>query len=174
MNEHDVPAQQNNVALEAGVETISQEPTTLHIERGPDTFHWIDDEAIDISAVDVRVGDDVVQYASGIGMSKKLTKIANEGMEGRQDLDDALNVVMWSSIRKILSGNPSSVKKLQNAPNGMSIFYAGLGGSRVSRVYFADMRIDGVRTFIKVGLAGSKNQEPSVMKTLTGKKNEKV
>ena len=174
MNEQDVSVQQNNVAFEAGVETISQEPTTLHIERDPDTFHWIDDETADITAVDVKVGDDVVQFANGIGMSKKLTKIADEGMEGRQGVDDALNVAMWSAVRKILSGNPSSVKKLQNAPTGMSIFYTGLGGSRVSRVYFADMHIDGVRTFIKLGIAGSKNQEPAVMKTLTGKKYEKV
>ena len=174
MDTNEALAQQNNVALEAGVETISQEPTTLHIERDPDTFHWIDDETADIRAVDVQVGDYVVQFANGIGMSKKLTKIADEGMEGRQAVDDDLNVAMWSAVRRILSGNPSSVKKLQNAPNGMSIFYMGLGGSRVSRVYFADMHIDGVRTIIKLGIAGSKNQEPSVIRTLTGKKNEKV
>ena len=174
MDTNEALAQQNNVALEAGVETISQEPTTLHIERDSDSFHWIDDETADIRAVDVQVGDYVVQFANGIGMSKKLTKIADEGMEGRQAVDDDLNVAMWSAVRRILSGNPSSVKKLQNAPNGMSIFYTGLGGSRVSRVYFADMHIDGVRTIIKLGIAGSKNQEPSVIRTLTGKKNEKV
>lgn len=163
-------ARRLNIASLVEIQTINE----AELNVSTDVLPWIDSPAsLHIVRVESPFGE--YMFGNAIGLSTKIAKIAVTEMQGRESDDDRLNRVMYESIRRIMLGQPSSVKRVRNAPEGLSIYYGGLTSG--ARIYFADLGIPEenlLRTFLKVGVCGSKNTEPSLLKTFTGNKKEKV
>lgn len=153
-----------DVAQQVGFETIGQSKLKLT----PDQVPWIDGETvINTSIVDSPNG--VFQFGSVVGASEKMQKIVETEMENAPSDDDKLNQIMYTSVQQILGGNPGSVKRVLNAPEGVSVFYGGTKNG--ARIFFMDGGNDeqGVRTFLKVGVGRSKNVEPKIIGIISGK-----
>lgn len=163
----DQDSPRRDVATEAELHTIGYGEVVLTDKQLP----WTDGGTV--SMVTVESSDKTLKFQFGnvIGLSPRAEKIATKDMVGRESDEDRLNRTMYDSIRTILQGNPESVKRMKNAPEGTTIFYAGL--SNGARVFFADLGCpaEGMpRTFVKIGVCGSKRSEPALMTTFSGKK----
>lgn len=159
------PTERPNIAEQTGLDTVGRDKFLATAEQ----FPWLDEErTINTTVVESLNGR--FQFGNTIGGSRRLAKIATDEMLGRETDDDRLNDVMYNAIQAIMSGNPGTVKRVKNAPEGTDMYYGGL--SNGARVYFVDAGRDniGMRIFLKIALCGSKNSEPRVLSTLSGKK----
>jgi hypothetical protein len=93
-------------------------------------------------------------------------------MRGREADDDKLNRLMYSSIQGLMQASSPAIERIWNAPRGADIYYTGLANG--ARVYFIDAGEDenGLRTFLKAGICGSKNTQIRVINTFTGNKGK--
>jgi hypothetical protein len=169
MSERTASPTRLNIAEQAQLETVGHDQLSL----SPDQLPWFDEaRTINTSIVESPAG--TFQFGNIIGGSRKLAKIATDEMQGRVADDDRLNGIMYTSIQAVMNGNPGAVKRMRNAPQGTDIYYGGLSSG--ARVYFVDAgkNENGMRIFLKAALCGSKNSEPRVLATLSGRKNERV
>ena len=158
-----------NLADQLEIQTTATDKLTVT----KDQLHWIDsDTVIPTAIVDSHNGQ--FQFGNCIGQSSKIEKITNSDMLGKLDDDDKLNRVMYGAILRILAGQQGSVKRFVNSPKNLDIYYDGLSSG--ARVYFADMGTTKtesgkeLRTFLKIGLCSSKNQEPRIMGVFSGER----
>lgn len=161
------PTTRPDVAGLAEIETLGEGTLALDAE----TLPWIDQaQTIDTRIVGSQFGE--FQFGNMIGASNKLRKVADTEMRGGKNDDDRLNRVMYESILSIMSGNPGAVKRFRNSPKGIDIYYGGLPSG--ARVYFVDIGTDDKdrRTFLKAAVCGSKNSEPKILSTFSGKKEK--
>lgn len=173
MNENiqQIPKRED-VAGSISIDTVDS--SELQITR--DQVPWLDSqEPIAISTV--AVSSEIGPYRLGniIGANEKIQSIADKDMRGKESLDDKLNRAMHIGIQHILMGNPGALKRVQNAPEGIAVYYEYTKAG--ARVFFTDLGADanGDRIFLKTGVCASKNNEAKIIGAISGKgKNEKV
>lgn len=170
-NTQQIPKRED-IAGSISIDTVNSSELQITREQVP----WLDSQdPITISTVEVE--SEIGQYRLGsvIGANDKIQSIADKDMRGKEPLDDKLNRAMHIGIQHILMGNPGALKRVQNAPEGVAIYYDQTKAG--ARVFFTDLGTDkdGVRVFLKTGVCASKNNEAKIIGAISGKgKNEKV
>lgn len=160
----------DDIASRSGVETLKSNGS-MTVSR--DLFHWIDDDQATVSMITVGIDNFAINYGSAVGLSSRLSSLASSEMMGKKDVDDRLEQKMWFAIREILNGKPFEVKRMQNSPGNLTIYYVGPDKS-AERVFFADLgQVEGIRTFMKLGICSTKNKEPKILGILSGRGSSK-